>query len=89
MLLVTLFSDEISLNSVSVWSAVKCQEQVVFYSGMDPDLQMGVGGGGGLKNICFRPFGPQFRLEIRRKGMGGGGGGAGPLPWIRRCLMYS
>ena len=33
MLLVTLFSGEIRLNSVSVWSAVKSQEQVVFYSG--------------------------------------------------------
>ena len=59
---------------------MKCQEQVVFYSGMDPDLQMGVGGGGGLKNICFRPFGPQFRLEIRRKGMGGKGRGGWAPP---------
>ena len=70
MLLVTLFSGEIRLNSASVWSAVKSQEQVV-----DPDLQMAGGGGagGGLKNICFWPFGPQFRLEIRRKGVGGAG----------------
>ena len=81
MLLVTLFSGEIRLNSVSVWSAVKCQEQVVFYSGGSRPSD-----GGGLKNICFRPFGPQFRLEIRRKGVGGG---VGPLPWIRHCLMYS
>ena len=45
---------------------------------------MGGGGGGeaggGLKNICFRPFGPQFRLEIRRKRVGGVGGGPGPSP---------
>ena len=50
---------------------------------MDPDLQIGGGGGvggGGLKNICFRPFGPQFRLEIRRKGVGGGEGRPGPSP---------
>ena len=33
MLLVTLFSGEIRLNSVSVWGAVKSQEQVVFYIG--------------------------------------------------------
>ena len=78
MLLVTLFSGEIRLNSVSVWSAVKCQEQGVFYSG-GSRLSDG-GGGGGLKNICFRPFGPQFRLEIRRKGVGGVGGGPGPSP---------
>ena len=74
MLLVTLFSGEIRLNSVSVWSAVKCQEQVVFYSGGSRPSDGGGGGGS----------------EIRRKGMGGGGGGeAGPLPWIRHCLMYS
>ena len=43
---------------------------------VDPDLQIGGrGGGGGLKKICFRPFGPQFRLEIRRKGGGGRVGG--------------
>ena len=84
MLLVTLFSGEIRLNSVSVWSAVKSQEQVVFYSGgsrpSDGGGGGGVGGWGGLKNICFRPFGPQFRLEIRRKGVGGVGGGPGPSP---------
>ena len=82
MLLVTLFSGEIRLKSVSVSSAVKCQEQVVFYSGGSRPSD---GGGGGLKNICFRPFGPQFRLEIRRKGVGGGGG----HPWFCHCLMYS
>ena len=43
---------------------------MVFYSGGSRPSD---GGGGGLKNICFRPFGPQFRLEIRRKGVGGGG----------------
>ena len=59
MLLVTLFSGEIRLNSVSVWSAVKSQEQVVFYSGGS------------------------------RPSDGGGEGEAGPLPWIRHCLMYS
>ena len=36
----------------------------------DPELS---GGRGGLQNIFFRPFGPQFRQKIR--GMGGGGGG--------------
>ena len=71
MLLVTLFSGEIRLNSVSVWSAVKSQEQVVFYSGGS------------------RPSDRGGASEIRRKGMGGGGGEAGPLPWIRHCLMYS
>ena len=64
MLLVTLFSGEIRLNSVSVWSAVKSQEQVVFYSaGSRPSDR---GGGGGT--------------EIRRKGMGGGEGRLGPSP---------
>ena len=58
---------------------MKCQEQVVFYSGGSRPSD---GGGDGLKNICFRPFGPQFRLEIRQNGVGGvgGGGGAGPSP---------
>ena len=74
MLFVTLFLDEIRLNSASVWSAVKCQEQVVYCSsGFRPSDGGGGGAGGGLKNICFWPFGPQFRLEIRRKGVGGAG----------------
>ena len=62
---------------------MKCQEQVVFYSGGSRPSDGGAGGGGGwggLKNICFRPFGPQFRLEIRRKGVGGVGGGLSPSP---------
>ena len=62
---------------------------MVFYSGGSRPSDGGGGGGGGLKNICFRPFVPQFRLEIRRKGAGGVGGGAGPLFWIRQCLMFS
>ena len=45
MLLVTLFSGEIRLNSVSVWSAVKSQEQVVFYSGGSRPSDRGAGGG--------------------------------------------
>ena len=44
MLLVTLFSGEIRLNSVSVWSAVKSQEQVVFYSGGSRPSDRGGGG---------------------------------------------
>ena len=56
---------------------MKCQKQVVFYSGGSRPSDWG-GGGGGLKKICFRSFGPQFRLDIRRKGVGGGGGGRGP-----------
>ena len=44
MLLVTLFSGEIRLNSVSVWSAVKSQEQVVFYSGGSRPSDKGGGG---------------------------------------------
>ena len=47
MLLVTLFSGEIRLNSVSVWSGVKCQEQVVYYSGGSRPSDGGLGGGGG------------------------------------------
>ena len=54
----------------------------------DPDLQIkGWGGGGhpdpeivgggGLKNVFFRPFGPQVGLRIR---FGAGGGSPGPLP---------
>ena len=59
---------------------------MVFYSGGSrPSDGGGVGGwvgGGGLKNICFQLFGPQFRLEVRRKAKGGGreGGGVGPSP---------
>ena len=53
---------------------------MVYYSGGSRPSDGGVGGGGGLKNICFRPFGPQFRLEIRGKGMGGRQMGAGPSP---------
>ena len=65
MLLVTLFSGEIRLKSVSVSSAVKCQEQVVFYSGGSRPSERGGGGAS----------------EIRRKGMGGGGEGRlGPSP---------
>ena len=36
----------------------------------DPDLDIRGGGGTGLKNNFFRPFGPQFGLKIR--------GGASP-----------
>ena len=54
MLLVTLFSGEIRLNSVSVWSAVKCQKQVVFYSGGSRPSDRG-GGGAVSKNIVFGP----------------------------------
>ena len=57
---------------------MKSQEQVVFYSGGSRPSDRG--GGGGLKNICFRPFGPQFRLEIRQKGVGGGGEREGRAP---------
>ena len=59
---------------------------MVFYRGGSRPSGGGGGGGGGggagdcLKNICFRPFGPQFRLEIRQNGVGGVGGGAGPSP---------
>ena len=52
----------------------------------DPELS---GGRGGLQNIFFRPFGPQFRQKIRGMGGRGGGGERGQLPWIRHCLMYS
>ena len=65
MLLVTLFSGEIRLKSVSVSSAVKCQEQVVFYSGGSRPSERG--GGGGLRN--------------KAKGDGRGGEGRlGPSP---------
>ena len=60
---------------------MKCQEQVVFYSGGSRPSGGGWGRGGagdGLKNICFRPFRPQFRLEIRGKGMGGRERGRAP-----------
>ena len=62
---------------------------MVFYSGGSRPSD---GGGGGLKNICFRPFGPQFRLEIRRKGVGGGGGAPLVLPLFNvfiNCLQLS
>ena len=69
---------------------------MVFYSGGSRPSDNGVGRGGGQphpkitgrgrsQKSCFWPFEPQFRQEIRGKG----GGGAGPLPWIRHCLMYS
>lgn len=41
---------------------------MVFYSGGSRPSDRG----GGLKKICSRPFGPQFRLEIRQKGLKGG-----------------
>ena len=54
----------------------------------DPDFQIRVGGrgGGGLKEKCFRPFGPQFGLKIR--------GRPGPLgprapSWIRHSMQFS
>ena len=80
MLSVTLLSGEIRLNSVSVWSAVKCQEQVVFYSGGSRSSDNG-GGEGGVGGH------PDPRDE-------GGGGRSqnfffGPSGWIRHCLMYS
>ena len=37
------------------------------YAVADPDLQID-GGGGGLKHIFFRSFGPQFGLKIRGSG---------------------
>ena len=43
---------------------------------------VGVGRGSGLQKNLFRPFGPQFGLEIR--------GTPGPLPaWIRLCICSS
>ena len=79
MLLVTLFSGEIRLNSVSVWSAVKSQEQVVFYSGGSRPS----GGGGGWwrsQKHLFSAF--QASVSSRNKGKGDGreGEGAGPSP---------
>ena len=58
----------------------------------DPDLQIrgpwssrpwDKGAGGGVSKKNFRPFGPQFGLNI---GGGGGGGLPRPLPWIRHWL---
>ena len=63
---------------------MKCQEQVVFYSGGSRPSDGGRGGGGGagggLKNIFFRPEG--------ETGWEGWEGVARPLPCIRHCLMY-
>ena len=43
---------------------------------------VGVGRGSGLQKNLFRPFGPQFGLEIR--------GNPEPLPaWIRLCICSS
>ena len=39
------------------------------------DSEIRGGGGGAVSKIFFRPFGPQFGLEIR-----GGGEGRGPSP---------
>ena len=59
---------------------------------VDPDLQIGKGGGGERRKgraqsqkKLFRPFGPQFGLKIR----GGGGRPPGPLPWIGHWNMQS
>ena len=71
---------------------MKCQEQVLFYSGgsRPSDGGGGVGGWGRSQKHLFLAFRASVRLEIRRKGVGGGGGGGtGPLPWILHCLMYS
>ena len=79
MLLVTLFSGEIRLNSVSVWSAVKCQEQVVFYSGgsRPSDNGGGEGGGGVIQTPRWGRGGAVWKFFF------------GPSGWIRHCLMYS
>ena len=42
---------------------------------VDPDLQIGGQGGGGLKTKMFWPFGPHFGLK---KGVGGGHLGPSP-----------
>ena len=77
MLLVTLFSGEIRLNSVSVWSAVKCQEEVVFYSGRSRPSDGGEGGGGVVSKKFFSAL--QASVSSRNKAKVGGRGG-GPSP---------
>ena len=69
------------------FGSAKTRELTCVNTVADPDLQI-TGGRSSrpwdearavLKKYIFRPFGPQFGLEIR----GGGVGPPGPLPWIR------
>ena len=49
---------------------------IIVFAVLDPDLEMGEGGGEGWSpKKFFWPFGPQFRLKLR-----GGGGPLGPSP---------
>ena len=64
---------------------------MVFYSGGSRPSVWGGGGGGGERSQKHLFWALRASVSSRNKAKGGGKGGrgAGPLPWIRHCLMYS
>ena len=56
---------------------------IIVFAVLDPDLEMGEGGGEGWSpKKFFWPFGPQFRLKLR------GGGPLGPSPGSATALYH-
>ena len=60
---------------------MKCQEQVVFYSGGSKPSDGGERGGGGLQKNLFSTLRASVSSRNKAKGSGRGGGGEpGPYP---------